>query len=188
LDWKSNDEDSSVIALVEGLRINKTLKCLDLSNNRALSQSSRAAIERLMGYNVLRELILAETPESVGASSLASGLSDNDSLEKLNLQRAFVGVETFRALCESLRGNTTLRYLNVACNDVDFDGICATALKLDTLSLETLDLDCNIVTSCGIAALAQSLQGPCTLKQLRLRECDLDDTGRLDHKRCSRGS
>jgi hypothetical protein len=173
--------DSNVIALVDGLRINKTLKCLDLSNNCRLSQSSRAAIERLIGYNVLRELTLLETQESVGASILASGLSDNHSLEKLNLKRAFhfEGDNTFRALCESLRGNTILRHLDVSCNAVRLDGVSATALKLDTMSLETLNLNCNTVTSCGIAALAHSLQGSCTLKQLSLIGCNLDDSGLL---------
>jgi hypothetical protein len=37
--------DSGVIVLVDGPRTNKTLKCLDLSVNSALSQSGRAAIE-----------------------------------------------------------------------------------------------------------------------------------------------
>lgn len=64
-----------------------------------------------------RELILANTAESVGASILVSGLSDNHSLEKLDLNNDLVedeeGPEIFRALCESLRGNTTLRYLHV---------------------------------------------------------------------------
>jgi hypothetical protein len=159
LDLSNTDMgESSVTALVDGLRTNKTLKSLDLSYNCDLSQS---AIERLMGYNFLRELKLAEADDSVGASILASGLSDNHSLEKLDLRRAFVdgegveGVETFLALCESLRGNTALRYLNVGYNGVDLDGVCATALKLDTMSLETLNLDHNVVTSCGIAALAQ---------------------------------
>jgi hypothetical protein len=175
----TNMTDDCVIALVDGIRTNKTLKCLDLSGNSALSQSGRAAIERLIGYNVLRELILAHTKESVGASILASSLADNHSLEKLDLERAFVngeGSETFRALCESLRGNTTLRHLDVRDNGVILDGVCVTALELDTMSLETLDLDVNDVTTCGIAALAQSLQGPCTLKKLGLTRCDLDDT------------
>jgi hypothetical protein len=178
----TNMGQSSVIALVDGLRINKTLKCLDLSANDELSQSGRAAIERLIGYNVLRELSLDNTLGSVGASILASGLSDNHSLEKLGLTNAFVrveAVETFLAVCESLRGNTTLRYLNVSQNGLRLDGVCATALKLDTMSLETLDLDHNIVTSCGIAALAEGLQGPCTLKKLNLSSCELDDTGLL---------
>jgi Ran GTPase-activating protein (RanGAP) involved in mRNA processing and transport len=174
--------DSIVIALVDGLRINKTLKCLNLSCNGALSQSGRDAIERLLGYNVLRELILIHTPASVGASISASGLSDNRCLEKLDLRSAFVdgeGPTIFRALCESLRGNTTIRHLNVGCNNVRLNGVCATALKLDTMSLEMLHLDYNNVTSCGIAALAQSLQGPCTLKKLSLIRCQLDDTGLL---------
>jgi hypothetical protein len=174
--------EPSLIALVDGLRTNKTLKCLDLSSAFALSQAGRAAIERLIGYNVLRELILADTQESVGASILASSLADNHSLEKLDLERAFVngeGSETFRALCQSLRGNTTLRHLDVRDNGVRLDGICVTALKLDTMSLERLDLDGNDVTSCGVTALAQSLQGPCTLKELNLFRCNLDDTGLL---------
>jgi Ran GTPase-activating protein (RanGAP) involved in mRNA processing and transport len=172
-------EESSVIALVDGLRINKTLKCLDLSNNCAQSQSGRAAIERLIGYNVLKELILVETEGSVGVSILASGLSDNHSLENLNLESTFVDAETFRALGESMRGNTTLRHLNVSGNGVPLDGVCVTALKLDTMSLVTLEIDFNTVTSCGIAALAEGLQGPCTLKELNLSGCQLDDTGLL---------
>jgi Ran GTPase-activating protein (RanGAP) involved in mRNA processing and transport len=176
----TNMTDNDVIALVDGLRTNKTLKCLDLSGNFALSQSGRAAIERLIGYNVSRELRLAGTLESVGASILASGLSDNHSLEKLDLYNTFVdgeGSETFRALCESLRGNTTLRHLDVRNNGVLLDGICATGLKLDTMPLETLDLSFNTFTTCGIAALAHSLEGPCTLKKLSLRHCHLNDTG-----------
>jgi Ran GTPase-activating protein (RanGAP) involved in mRNA processing and transport len=174
--------DASIIALVDGLRTNKTLKCLNLSDNSDLNQSGRAAIERLIGYNVLRELFLAGTAESVGASILASGLSDNHSLERLDLEGALVDgarSETFRALCASLHGNTTLRELDVRCNGVVLDDVCATALKLDTMALETLDLDLNGVTSCGITALAQRLQGPCTLKELSLTSCGLNDTDLL---------
>jgi Ran GTPase-activating protein (RanGAP) involved in mRNA processing and transport len=178
----TNMTDDCVIALVGGLRTNKTLKCLDLSNNSALSQSGRAAIERLIGHNILKQLMLEGTSDSVGASILVSGLSDNHSLEKLDLARAFVdgeGPETFRALCQSLRGNTTLRHLDVRGNYLRLDGVCVTALKLDTMSLERLDMNFNSVTSCGITALAESLQGPCTLKYLSLSSCDLDDTGLL---------
>jgi hypothetical protein len=102
-----------------------------------------------MGYNVLRELILAYASCSIGESILASGLSENHSLEKLDLRSAFVNdedTESFRALCERLRGNTTLRYLDVSGNVERFDGVCATALKLDTMPLETLDLSNTIVT------------------------------------------
>jgi Ran GTPase-activating protein (RanGAP) involved in mRNA processing and transport len=174
--------DSGVIALVNGLRTNKTLKGLNLSYNHALSQSGRDAIEQLMGYNVLRELFLVDTPASVGASTLASGLFGNRSIERINLENTFAGgegPETFHALCESLHRNTTLRHLNVGCNDVRLDSVCVTALKLDTISLETLSLKSNPMTSCGIAALAQSLQGRCTLKKLSLAHCQLDDTGLL---------
>jgi Ran GTPase-activating protein (RanGAP) involved in mRNA processing and transport len=161
-------KETSVIALVDGLRTNNTLKCLDLSDNCGLSQSGGAAIAQLIGYNVLRELFLADTAASVDTSILtSSGLSDKHSLEKLDLGRTFLdeeASETFCALCESLRGNTALRFLGVSDNDVHLDRVCATSLKLDTMSLETLHLDGNAVTSCGIAALAQSLQGPCTLK------------------------
>jgi Ran GTPase-activating protein (RanGAP) involved in mRNA processing and transport len=172
-------EDSSVIAIVDGLRTNKTLKYLNLSYNDALSRSGRDAIEQLLGYNILRELILNSA--SIGASISSSGVSDNRSLEKLHLGGTFLdneGPETFRALCESLRGNTTLRYLIVSGN-LRLDGVCATALKLDTMSLESLELDYNDVTSCGITALTEGLQGPCTLKELSLVHCQLGDAGLL---------
>jgi Ran GTPase-activating protein (RanGAP) involved in mRNA processing and transport len=171
--------DDDIVAVVKGLRKNKTLKCLDLSNNCWQRTSGRAAIARLLGYNVLRELILADTSASIDAL----GLPNNHSLEKLDLESTFVdgeGTETFLALCESLRGNKTLRCLSVANNGVFLDGVCATALKLCTMSLETLVLNSNYVYSCGIAALAESLRGPCTLKELSLRACDLDDTALLE--------
>jgi hypothetical protein len=172
-------KDDSVVALVHGLRTNKTLKCLDLTGNFFRSPSGRAAIERLLGYNVLRELILVETQESIGVSILASGLSNNSSLEKLNLECSFVDnqrTETFRSLCESLRGNATLRYLNVRGNDLHFDAVCVGELRLGTMSLGTLDISGNTFGSGGIAALAKGLQGTCTLKELTLIQCQLDDT------------
>jgi Ran GTPase-activating protein (RanGAP) involved in mRNA processing and transport len=178
----TNMTNDCVIALVDALSTNKTLKYLDLSNNCELSQSGMAAIERLIGYNVLKELNLANNSNTVGASILNIGLSNNRSLEKLILENTFVndeGPETFRALCERLRGNTTLRHLDVKDNRVRLDGVCVTALKLDTMSLETLRLDCNSFTCCGITALAQSLQGPCALRELNLYGCDLDDAGLL---------
>jgi hypothetical protein len=47
------------------------------------------------------------------------------------------------------------------------------------MSLETLCLDCNAVSSSGIAVLVEGLQGSCTLKELSLILCALDDTGLL---------
>jgi hypothetical protein len=57
--------------------------------------------------------------------------------------------------------------------------VCVWTVSALQHSLERLDLDGNDVTSCGVTALAQSLQGPCTLKELSLTRCDLDDTGLL---------
>jgi Ran GTPase-activating protein (RanGAP) involved in mRNA processing and transport len=171
--------DPDIVALAKGIRTNKTLKYLNLSTNGCgLRQSGRAAIQQLIGYNILRELIVAGTPASIGAF----GLSANHSLEKLDLESSFVDgeeYEIFHALCESLRGNTTLKYLSIANNGVHLDGVCATALKLGTMSLETLVLNGNTFTWCGIAALAEGLQGPCTLKELCLKACGLDDTDLL---------
>jgi hypothetical protein len=72
----TNMTDDCVIALVGGLRTNKTLKCLDLSNNSALSQSGRAAIERLIGHNIFFYLslnrhgrLLLRPPEGAEAPS-----------------------------------------------------------------------------------------------------------------------
>jgi Ran GTPase-activating protein (RanGAP) involved in mRNA processing and transport len=46
--------------------------------------------------------------------------------------------------------------------------------------LEMLDLGYNNLTSCGVAALAQSLRRPCILKELSLiGRCQLDNTGLL---------
>jgi Ran GTPase-activating protein (RanGAP) involved in mRNA processing and transport len=177
--------DPCVIALVDGLRNNKTLKSLDLSQNCPLSQSGRDAIERLLGYNVLRELNMFLMVDSSDAATFTNGLSANRSIERLNVEATFArgesteSTETFRALCESLRGNTTLRYLTIGYNDVRLNGVCATALELNTTSLVTLDLNSNNVTSCGIAAIAQGLQGPCSLKELSLDQCSLTDTGLL---------
>jgi Ran GTPase-activating protein (RanGAP) involved in mRNA processing and transport len=77
-----------------------------------------------------------------------------------------------------LRGNTTLRYF-IGFNCLRLDGVCATALELKPTFLVTLDLNSNDVTSCGIAAIAQGLQGSPSLKELSLDQCSLADTGLL---------
>jgi hypothetical protein len=147
--------ESSVIALVDGLRINKTLKSLDLSQNDALSQSGRDAIARLLGYNVLRELNTFLTVDSIDAATLTYGLSNNRSIETLNVVAAFVdenASETFRALCETLHGNTTLRYLAIGSNKLADTGLLLLGEALTTnVSLEILDMDHNDFTHDGVS-------------------------------------
>jgi Ran GTPase-activating protein (RanGAP) involved in mRNA processing and transport len=87
--------------------------------------------------------------------------------------------EALRNVCHSLRANTALQNLNLSCSGFRLDRACATALNLVTMCLQTLHLDSNNVTACGIVKIAEALQGPCTLKELTLKECDLDDAGLL---------
>jgi hypothetical protein len=109
----------SVIALVDGLRNNKTLKSLDLSQNCRLIQSGRDAIERLLGYNVLREHNMFMTANSIDAATLTNGLSANHSIEKLNVEGTFAGMRApkpsvlFVKACAETRHSDTLLVLIV---------------------------------------------------------------------------
>jgi hypothetical protein len=159
--------DTDVIALVYGLGTIKTLKGLDLYYNGALSQSGRAAIERLMGYNVSRELILDDIlSRALALRFWLTAFLTYTVLQISATKALFVmregsneGSETFHALCESLRGKTALRYLDVRCNGVRLDGV---ARKLGTPLAKITDprdmlslkkpktINCNATSCCQV--------------------------------------
>jgi hypothetical protein len=84
------------------------------------------------------------------------------------------------------------RHETLGCqNGVRLDELLCLVRSSSIQCLWKLDLSCNSVTSCGIAALLP-LAGPCTLKVLSLVCRDLNDTellksGGLNHKRFFRG-
>jgi hypothetical protein len=68
-----------------------------------------------------------------------------------------------------VKADSDTRHLDVRDNGVILDSVCATALKLDTMSLESLISITTVLPVAKNAALSQDLQGPCTLKELMLR-------------------
>jgi hypothetical protein len=89
-------------------------------------------IEQLIGYNVLKELNLAYTSDSVGASILLAALL---TIQASKNRSRFCTVKVPKPsvlFVKAWRKHDT-RHLDVRDNR-DFDSICATALKLDTMS------------------------------------------------------
>jgi hypothetical protein len=86
----------------------------------------------LLGYNVLRQLNLANTPGSVGAPVLTNGLSGNCTLEslqgpctlkELSLKQCGLDDMGLLNLGEALTTNVSLEVLDVRSNGFTLDGV-----------------------------------------------------------------
>jgi hypothetical protein len=79
-----------------------------------------------------------------GAERLAAALSQNSSLQSLNMSRNRLGDEGAKALASGVEKNTSLRRLELGHNDIGDEGAGHLAMGLShNLSLESVDLTGN---------------------------------------------
>merc|ERR1712151_146567 len=101
-------------ALGESLRINKTLKALNLENNEQIGIISEAC--GLMAFAPFAPKCCWQ--RSIGAETLAAALQVNAKLEVLNLARTGLSDGSAEAVANMLRVNTTLTVLNLSGNEI----------------------------------------------------------------------
>jgi len=162
--------ENSLCVIAQGIRLNSTLKILDLSSNSlndismtkiCSAMAFHTCIERLcldfndfghMGIEAiasmlslnsrLRELqLFGNGIDSHGAKSLSTGLSQNTGLRRLILTFNQIGDEGASVLGESLILNTTLTSLAIAANNIHMAGWSALGRMLPSMKgLEYLDV------------------------------------------------
>lgn len=183
-----NIADTDCAALVSAIRLNRAVKRIRLYNNKIVptgaSQIARA-LPQILG---LESLDLASNPLQVcGATSLARMLGENVApVKEISLRATRIGTEGTIMLAEALRGNHTLRVLNLSENGIGdseartlfeaciandtlhsleiFDNAIADvscpiiqSLLAANTALANLDLNSNLITGSGAADISKGL-------------------------------
>ena len=163
LDLRGNDRvgDDGAKLLAEGLRTNRTVATMDLSDCHIGDEGFGCICEALKVNKTLHTLLLGLNPEitHVGAAKLGEALQHNKTLRAVSLYRCNIGDEGASHLAESLARNSTLESLTLFNNNIGNDG----AQKLlDSLNqndtLQKLELRCNPIENGMVEQIARLVQ------------------------------
>ena len=165
--------DRSEQALGEMLKTNTTLKGLNMSGNTSLGDTGVKCISE--GTFVSTTLILLNLRNcgitASGAKYLSQMLSQNRSLQSLDIGANHIGDEGISNIAEALKSNKTLRELLMPyCGITDESKVCTLSEALKTnRTLVKLDLSANLcITDTALISLGEGLRHNCGLEILKL--------------------
>jgi Ran GTPase-activating protein (RanGAP) involved in mRNA processing and transport len=170
----SEQGTESIIAMAAVLKQNATLSELNLENPRlfSLGEESTYQLAKMLQVNTtLCRLNLAKHKvRDDGARMLAQNLSQNSTLEELDLRCNEVGIAGGEALAALLmQPGCALRTMNLASNRVNDDGALALGAALRrNKALAALDLSKNGICDDGLVAIATGMETNDSLVDLRL--------------------
>jgi Ran GTPase-activating protein (RanGAP) involved in mRNA processing and transport len=157
-------------ALLDGLRINKSLVHLSLKAGTIDNEGSIALAKALKTNTSLTKLLLSSDHiRKEGASALGKVLEINASITKLNFRYNEIGKEGASSLAKALETNTSLTELDLSGNEIGYEGTStlSKALKTNT-SLTKLKLRSNRIGYEGTSALSKALETNISLTVLDL--------------------
>ena len=163
LDLRGNDRvgDAGAKLLAEGLKTNRTVTTLDLSDCHISDEGLGNIAEALKVNKTLQKLLLGLNPAVTpnGAKKLAEALKKNKSLRSVSLYRCNIGDEGTVHLSEAIRHNTTLEFLSLFHNNIGNEGgqQLVNALEQND-SLQKLELRCNPIRSGLIEQIERILE------------------------------
>ncbi|RIB28414.1 hypothetical protein C2G38_2316311 [Gigaspora rosea] len=164
-----------VTNLMEALKINKTLKKLDLSSNYIRLEVGKDLAKALMSNKFITELNLNDNDIVRELSESLIDILINNNITSIGLRSTKISAEMVIKLSQGLKSNKIkLRYLNLSRNEINGDAMeeLVEALEENT-SLKNLDLS-NITGAGQIGReLAKSLEKNRTLKTLNLSNCNI---------------
>jgi Ran GTPase-activating protein (RanGAP) involved in mRNA processing and transport len=149
---------TKVNALADALLGNNTLASLDINYDGMAGEVNAATIESLWGNHTLKHLTFyANMPDDV--TWFPTVLPENCTLETIDFSCNLLASNHCRTICESLRGSSCLRELNLSANGIMFDDHVAQALNelLENMPLRMMGLGSNQITTQCIAVLAYGL-------------------------------
>ena len=143
---------SGALLLSEELRVDSSVRYLDLSSNNI---------------------------RPAGARALAAALEANETLSSLELAHNVLLGPGARAIANALRAGTSLTRLGLRACGIGASGAVALAAALATerCALTSLNLRENAIMPCGGAAIAAALKSSSMLMELDLGENALKETG-----------
>ena len=167
----NNLRDAGGLALLDALRENTTLHSLDISANRLQDPTASAVAELLLLNTSLRSLKMDNnsfTHRSIQhlASALEQGAKTT--LTSLSLKASgWITNESAEELATFMRGNTTLRELNLADTYLKNDGGAALLAALrENTTLKSLNLSNNCMTDLIAPVFGALVESNTTLRSL----------------------
>ncbi|KDR79326.1 hypothetical protein GALMADRAFT_243316 [Galerina marginata CBS 339.88] len=129
LDLKGNDLRTGITYIAQVLKRNRTLKVLNLSENKLDVQCLVTIAEALKYNSSLETLDLNKNPCSgpglEGIQSLRTAFTLNTALKRLFLSSTAMSSAGAIALAEFLPESTSLLHLDLTTNDIDIAGVMA---------------------------------------------------------------
>ncbi|TIA88893.1 hypothetical protein E3P81_03309 [Wallemia ichthyophaga] len=165
LDLKGNDIRSSVNYIATVLKRNKTLKVLNLSENRIDYRGLLSISEALKHNKTLETLDLSKNPccgpEADGITSLRTSFAVNSNMKRLFLADTQLQSEGAIALAEFLPEAKTLLHVDLTDNNLTMSGLLAlsVAVKMNN-SIRCLDISIPI-NDPDMANLSQDILQSC---------------------------
>ncbi len=166
--------------LVDMLRENTTLKILDFSYNPDLLTSGLGYIIKGLCCNVgiLRLSLSHCNITGKEAKSLAKVLTENGTVESLDLSYNKLGNDGIFYISSSLKVNSTLQKLNLMNCSLSAEDInVLVESMLSNTSLWCLDLCYNPISDAGAAHIADFLKHNTRLTEVRLGGCGITGKG-----------
>ena len=161
-----------------------SLRCLYLCHNNIGDNGLEALVKGMAKCNYLEALVLSGNPGITreGCYSLSNFLrSKSCCLEMLALDQTNVEGYGVTALAAGLSSNLSLKQLCLAGNSICDEGVNALVHCLPNCrNLEELDLSDNVdggFSAVGLKYLTKAFQPGSNLKNLLLRDNDIDDKG-----------
>ena len=161
------------LTLSEMVKMNKTLKHLDLSENELFSDSGACCILRGLKQNTtlvtlsLHKICLKATEET--NHLLSEMLQVNTTLKHLDLSSNLsLSDSGICSIFQGLQSNSSLLYLNICNTNISFEGAVRIAglLQHGSCSLRILDIGMNSIGTNGFARIANSLKFNRLLEEL----------------------
>ncbi|KZO90783.1 hypothetical protein CALVIDRAFT_558476 [Calocera viscosa TUFC12733] len=145
VDLKGNDIRTGVTYIAQVLKRNRTLRVLNLAENRIDEKGLSALAEALKYNETLETLDLSGNPccgpSLEGVTSLRMAFTVNRSLKRLFLSNTNLTSPAAIHLAEFIPESHTLLHLDLTRNDLDYAGILALAAGMrSNLTLRCLDL------------------------------------------------
>jgi len=148
--------------LAKALKVNSTLKSLELNTNSNFCNKAAMAIAKALKENTggLETIFLNHNNIGSGACACFSkALMNNTKLTKLELSHNNIGDEGAAKIAEGLKANWRLRALNLDNNGIGAEGGIAIANALKTnVALCILKLNGNSIGAAGANAFGEALQ------------------------------
>ncbi|THG93260.1 hypothetical protein EW026_g7934 [Hermanssonia centrifuga] len=129
LDLRGNDIRTGITYISQVLKRNRTLKVLNLSENKLDVQGLVAIAEALKYNSCLETLDLSKNPccgpSLEGVQSLRTAFTLNNALKRLFLSSTMLSSAGAIALAEFLPESTSLLHLDLTMNNLDLAGVMA---------------------------------------------------------------